>query len=80
MNIVSTNELIGLINRFSLAERIKIIEEVLKTIREEETKAYSVKTTKSPSILKFAGILDEKEASIFEEAIEESRKIDEDEW
>lgn len=82
MLMVSTNEIVNAINSFSLSERIKIIEAVLRNIREEKIE---VKTEKevlkndSP-IGKFVGILNEEEATIFEQAVQESRKIDKSEW
>ena len=73
--MVSTSELINLINEHHLLDRLEIVEAVLKHIREEK---------KSPinnlSILEFAGIIDDDEAKVFESAILESRKIDTDEW
>jgi len=73
--MVSTSELINLINEHHLLDRLEIVEAVLKHIREEK---------KSPinnlSILEFAGIIDDDEAKVFESAILESRKIDNNEW
>mgnify|MGYP006285179185 CR=1 FL=1 len=81
--MVSTNELITLINKFSLAERLKIVEEVLRGIRENDTTDSDEEgkgTNKRPRILELAGVITDEEASVYEEAVEESRKIDEDEW
>ena len=81
--MVSTNELITLINKFSLTERLKIVEEVLRGIREDRTvgsDGEEKETNKSPKILELAGVMTDEEASVFKEAIEDSRKIDEDEW
>jgi hypothetical protein len=81
--MVSTNELITLINKFSLTERLKIVEEVLRGIREDRTVGSDdeeKETNKSPKILELAGVMTDEEASVFNEAIEDSRKIDEDEW
>lgn len=81
--MVSTNELITLINKFSLAERLKIVEEVLRGIREDRAVGSDdekKETNKSPKILELAGVMTDEEASVFNEAIEDSRKIDEDEW
>ncbi|MEL6194988.1 MAG: hypothetical protein AAFR66_23225 [Bacteroidota bacterium] len=74
--MVSAKKVIGMINGFSLSERLMIIEEVLKNIREEK----STTNSNDISIKKFVGIIDEKEATLFEEAISESRKVDENEW
>lgn len=71
---ISNKELIELVNKREINERLEIVEAVLKNIREEEN------TKDSPNILDFVGIFEEKEAAIFEEAVNESRKIDVNEW
>jgi len=81
--MVSTNELIKLINTFSLSERLKIVEEVLRGIREEKIVIPNDKEGKSnepPKILELAGVMTDEEASEYEAAVEESRKIDKNEW
>lgn len=81
--MVSTNELITLINKFSLSERLKIIEEVLRGIREDNIVSPEERekgTNDPPKILELAGVMTEEEASVYEEAVEDSRKIDRDEW
>ncbi|NJL76692.1 MAG: hypothetical protein HC892_18395 [Saprospiraceae bacterium] len=78
--MVSTNELISLINKFSLSERLNIVEAVLRGIREEKIEIVAQKETSEPSILELAGIFDESEADEFKTAVDESRKIDKDEW
>ena len=79
--MVSTHELIRLINNFSLTERLLIIEEVLKGIREEEsTPLKEVEEPAKPRILEMAGIINEEEAAQMKTAVEESRKIDANEW
>jgi len=81
--MVSTNELIMLINKFSLKERLEIVEEVLRGIREEEVVAPNSSENESsgaPKILELAGVMNKEEASVFYEAVEESRKIDSDGW
>ena len=81
--MVSTNELITLINKFSLKERLKIVEEVLRGIREEKVVTLNDRGNESkgvPKILELAGIMSEEEASVYYEVVEESRKIDRDEW
>mgnify|MGYP006267269693 FL=1 len=81
--MVSTNELITLINKFSLKERLKIVEEVLRGIQEEKAVTLNDRGNESkgvPKILDLAGVMSEEEASVFYEAVEESRKIDRDEW
>lgn len=81
--MVSTNELITLINKFSLTERLKIVEEVLRGIREDNIVGPDERekeTNDPPKILELAGVMTEEEASAYEEAVEDSRKIDKDEW
>lgn len=64
---INSKELIDLVNKQELTERLKIIEAVLKNIREE-------KSPNALSIMDFAGIFEEDEAQLFEEAVEESRR------
>lgn len=78
--MVSTNELISLINEFSLTERLKIVEEVLRVIREEKTYIDDDKEPTKPKILELAGLFDESVADEFKVAVDESRKVDRDEW
>lgn len=81
--MVSTNELISLINKYSLTERLKIVEEVLRGIREEKIEVADKEeggANEPPKILELAGVMTEEEANEYTAAIEESRKIDEDEW
>lgn len=81
----TSNDVIKLIKGLSLPERLKIVEEILKNIREETLRAKKTvdpekETGQGPAILKFAGIMDDDEAKVWESAVAESRKIDEDEW
>lgn len=81
--MASANELIAIINKFSLTERLKIIEEVLRRIREDNVVVQQEGEKgvyMPPKILELAGVMTEEEASAFENAVEESRKIDESEW
>lgn len=79
--MVSTSELISLINNFSLTERLLIIEEVLKGIREEESNPLKEdESPDKPRILEMAGIINEEAAELMKAAVEESRKIDVNEW
>lgn len=78
------SEIINLIKGFSLSEKLRLVEEILRNIREENISIREQSETKEkkdePAILSFAGILNEEEAKIFDSAVEESRKIDENEW
>ena len=80
----TSNNIINLIKGLSLSERLKIVEEILRSIREEglEPKVAlpAKETHEGPAILSLAGIMDEEEAKVWDSAIAESRKIDEDEW
>lgn len=83
--MISSNEAVKLIKNLSLVDRLIIVEEILKGIREEEMLEENEHNSKAdhnngPAILAMAGILDDEEASVFDTAIAESRKIDEDEW
>lgn len=74
--MISSQEVIKLIEGFSLAERLRIVEEVLKNIREEKLDVTPSEAAK-PSLLSLAGIMDDEEAKVWYEAIEDSRKVDE---
>lgn len=77
--MISSQEIIKLIERFSITERLWIVEEVLKNIREEKLDVTPSEVAK-PSLLALAGIMDDEEAKVWYEAVEESRKVDEHEW
>ncbi len=81
----TNHEVINIIKRLSLNDRLMIVEEILRSIHEEEVllkEDLKIKKAEEsgPAILTMAGILGEEEAKLFESAIAESRKIDEDEW
>jgi len=78
--MISSSELIDLIKRFSITERLMIAEEILKDIREERTLQQVPKERAEPAILSLAGVMDEEEAQVFITAVNESRKIDINEW
>ena len=73
--MISSHEVIKLIEGFSLAERLRIVEEVLKNIREGKLDVTPVEVAK-PSLLSLAGIMDDEEAKVWYEAVEDSRKVD----
>ena len=81
---MTANELIRIVSRYSLVERLKIVEAILKQIREDNfaknNNSNPKNTPQNNGFLSFAGILNETEARIFENAIDESRKIDSNEW
>lgn len=74
--MISSHKVIKLIEGFSLAERLRIVEEVLKNIREEKLDVTAPEIAK-PSLLSLAGIMDDEEAKVWYEALEDSRKVDE---
>jgi hypothetical protein len=82
--MISSNEVINLIKSFSVTERLMIVEEILRNIREENVvpvvKEDSKNENAEPAILSLAGVIDEEEADVMTSAVEESRKIDRDEW
>ncbi len=82
--MISSSEIINLIKSFSIAERLMIVEEILRNIREENVapvvKEVSKEENTEPAILSLAGVIDEEEADVMTSAVEESRKIDRDEW
>lgn len=82
--MMSSNEVVRLISRFSLMERLMIVEEILRTIRKENMEQKVLQNTESkksgPAILNLSGVIDEEEANILTSAVEEARKIDRDEW
>lgn len=82
--MISSSEVINLIKSFSIAERLMIVEEILRNIREENVvsvgKEIPQEENAEPAILGLAGIIDEEEADLMTNAVEESRKIDRDEW
>ncbi|MGB5941908.1 MAG: hypothetical protein WBG71_03435 [Leeuwenhoekiella sp.] len=81
--MATTEELIKEINGFSLDQRLKIIEEILRSIRNEKGTSQEEPqkvVKKSSDILDLPGMLSKEEAAIYKEAVKESRKIDHDEW
>ena len=72
------NDILELINTFSVSERLELVAEIIKAIREEEGEKEPESGT--PQILELAGILNEEEAGEMEEAVQESRKVDLDGW
>jgi hypothetical protein len=82
--MISSNELINLIKGFSITERLMIVEEILRNIREENVTTEMTENSKEanaePAILSLAGVIDKEEADVMTSAVEESRRIDRDEW
>lgn len=82
--MITSNEVIKLIKAFSVTERLMIVEEILRNIREENVAPGGTEDTKEenaePAILTLSGVIDEEEAAVMISAVGESRKIDRDEW
>ena len=65
-------DILEIVNSFSISDRLRLVEEILRTIREEEvTDIHS-----GNELLEFAGIISEKEAKEMKTAVAESRKLD----
>ena len=82
---MSKSDILSLIKAYPIGERLIIIEEVLRSIREErelldENREDHAELYEGKELLEFAGILNKEEAKEMNTAIEESRKIDVDEW
>jgi hypothetical protein len=76
------NDILTIIKSFSIDERLFLIEDILSSVREdhlistpEKSEMYS-----GESLVELAGIVNEKEAKNYKDAISESRKIDINEW
>ncbi|MEL6834347.1 MAG: hypothetical protein AAFP77_15235 [Bacteroidota bacterium] len=68
-------DIIKIVNEYSVAERLMLIEQLLKTIREE-----SVKENSFVDLSEFTGIIDDDEATSMKDAVNDARKIDLDGW
>ncbi|NBC24317.1 MAG: hypothetical protein GVX78_01720 [Bacteroidetes bacterium] len=78
---MNENEILNIVNNYSIADRIRFIEAVVQKIREEELGLLPIRVGYSgENLLEFAGIWNEESAMQMEKAVEESRKIDLDEW
>ena len=79
--MISSNEVIEIVKKFSLKDKLLIIEEILRNIREENSAGdKEIKPKRKEGLMSLAGVIDEEEAMVFKKAIEESRKIDHNEW
>ncbi len=73
--MVSTNEILKLINGLSLGDRLKIAEEILRGIREDKSFEPADIGPGEPKILELAGIFTDENAEEFNTAVKESRQI-----
>lgn len=84
MNV--SNEVFKLLKPLNLVDRLKIIENILKDIRKENTefdvhdKGYIEDGDSRLGILSLSGIISDEEADVLQRAVNESRKIEADEW
>lgn len=82
----SSNELIKLIKSLSIVDRLKIVENILKDIREESVgkRLHGEKCPENMEthsvLISLAGVISEKEADVLQKAVDESRIIDHDKW
>ena len=60
--------------------KIKVLDKTAITKQEHANTATAQKHIENEGIMQFAGILSDEEATVFEAAIIESRKIDLNEW
>lgn len=79
---MGNNDILRIINEYSIPDRIRLVEAILKMIREEEVLMGAPKEEEfsGEGVLAFAGILDEESAKEMQDAVDDSRKIDTDEW
>lgn len=71
------SEILDMVNGLPVSDRLEMVEEIIKQIREEKLLGAEPSGT---GILEFAGIIDNKEASAMMDAVSESRKIDYNGW
>lgn len=70
---MSSSEIINHIKSLSPSERLKIAEEILRSIREEGAVSEQ-QSEKEPAIF-LAGVIDDEEAKVLSGAVEEVRTI-----
>lgn len=79
---MSKNEILNIINTFSVKERLELIESILIKLRKESNLS-SIDLPKGSSgndLLMFAGIWDKETAESFDKSTKECRKIDLNQW
>jgi len=74
----STNQIINSVNELPTNDKLLIVEAILKSIRENDAK--EKQTDATPKILELAGNITESEANEWQNAIDEGRQIDVNEW
>jgi hypothetical protein len=81
--MISSEEVIKLVEKLSIPEQWVVVEGILKNIREEKSVTDSpnaVTENNKPILSDLAHTISDREAKIWYGAIEESRKINLDEW
>jgi len=78
MAIQSKNQIINSIEQLSVNEKLIIVEAILKSIRENNTSENQADS--KPGILELAGNITNNEATEWQNAISDGRKIDLNEW
>ena len=76
------NDILTIIKSFPIDERLFLIEDILKSVREDHITSTSEKSEmySGENLVELSGIVNEDEAKNYEEAISESRKVDINEW
>jgi hypothetical protein len=70
-------DILNIITRLSISDRIRLVEEILRSIREEDI----IEGEHSGDrLLEFAGVIDDDEALKMKNAVLESREIDLNGW
>ena len=77
---MTVNEVLSVIDGYSLTDKFKIVEQIIRKIKLEGKIGETVKNSNENRFSKFVGVLTDQEADAFEEAVAECRKIDTDEW
>lgn len=82
---MGSTDVLSIVNGYPIAERILLVEAILKRIREENEVKPNIDEPctggyPGTDLVEFAGILNDREAAEMEEAIVEARKIDKHEW
>ena len=70
-------DILNVVNEFSVPDRLRLVEAILRKIREEESEPLDCSGV---GLLDLAGIMNEDEATLMKEAVSESRQIDLDGW
>lgn len=78
MTMQSKKQILNSINQLPTNDKLLIVEAILKSIREKDAKENQTNT--KLEILELAGSITESEATEWQNAIDEGRQIDINEW